>query len=81
MLTWNRRESTPLSAAPRAPTKDGFFGLINLYLFFQGRVRTEFLYLSLIGIILYLSLIGISIPIRGRGKSPEEGRRWNLAET
>ena len=22
-----------------------------------------------------------SIPIRGRGKSPEEGQRWNLAET
>ena len=21
------------------------------------------------------------IPIRGRGKSPEEGQRWNLAET
>ena len=23
----------------------------------------------------------LSIPIRGRGKSPEEGQRWNLAET
>ena len=23
----------------------------------------------------------LSIPIRGRGKSPEEGLRWNLAET
>ena len=32
--------------------KDGFFGLINPYLVFQCRVRTEFLYLSLIGIIL-----------------------------
>ena len=51
MLTWNRRDSTPLSAARRA-IKDGFFGLINPYLIFQSRVRTEFLYLSLIGIIL-----------------------------
>ena len=42
MLTWNRRDSTPLSAAPRAP-KDGFFCLINPYLVFQSRVRTEFL--------------------------------------
>ena len=23
----------------------------------------------------------LSIPMRGRGKSPEEGQRWNLAET
>ena len=23
----------------------------------------------------------LSIPIRGRGKSPDEGQRWNLAET
>ena len=23
----------------------------------------------------------LSIPIQGRGKSPEEGQRWNLAET
>ena len=23
----------------------------------------------------------LSIPIRGHGKSPEEGQRWNLAET
>ena len=30
-----------LSTAPRAP-KDGFFGLINPYLFFQSRVRTKF---------------------------------------
>ena len=51
-LTWNRRDSTPLSAAPRRAIKDGFFGLINPYLFFQSRVCTEFLYLSLIGIIL-----------------------------
>ena len=52
MLTWNRRDSTPLSAAPRRAIKDGFFGLINPYLFFQSRVCTEFLYLSLIGINL-----------------------------
>ena len=54
MLTWNRRDSTPLSAAPRAPKgdQDGSFGLINPYLVIQSRVRTEFLYLSLIGIIL-----------------------------
>ena len=42
MLTWNRRDSMPLSAAPRTP-KDGFFGLINPYLVFYSRVRTEFL--------------------------------------
>ena len=23
----------------------------------------------------------LNIPIRGRGKSPEEGQRWNLTET
>ena len=27
------------------------------------------------------TVIRLSIPIRGRGKSPEEGQRWNLAET
>ena len=34
MLTWNRRDSTPLSAAPRAPKGDQgwIFGLINPYL-------------------------------------------------
>ena len=37
---------------PRRVIKDGFFGLINPYLFFQSQVRTEFLYLSLIGITL-----------------------------
>ena len=42
----------PLRHRPRRAIKDGFFGLINLYLFFQSQVRTEFLYLSLIGIIL-----------------------------
>ena len=42
MLTWNRRDSTPLSAAPWRAIKDGFFGLINPYLVFQSRVRTEF---------------------------------------
>ena len=35
MLTWNRRDSTPLSAAPRAP-KDGFFGHKNPYLVFHS---------------------------------------------
>ena len=53
MLTWNRRDSTPLSAGPRAPkvviTGDTVTRLIS--------------------------------PIRGRGKSPEEGQWWNLAET
>ena len=43
MLTWNRRDSTPLSAALRA-IKVGFFCLINpiicsLYLVFHCRVR------------------------------------------
>ena len=42
----------PLRQGPQRAIKDGFFGLINHYLFFQSRVRTEFLYLSLIGIIL-----------------------------
>ena len=53
-LTWNRRDSTPLSAAPQGPKGDQgwIFGLKNPYLVFQSRVRTEFLYLSLIGIIL-----------------------------
>ena len=38
----------PLRHGPRRAIKDGFFGLINPYLVFQSRVRTEFLYLSLI---------------------------------
>ena len=42
----------PLRHGPRRAIKDGFFGLINPYLVFQSRVRTEFLYLSLIRIIL-----------------------------
>ena len=49
MLTWSRRDSTPLSAAPRAPKGDQgwFFCLINPiicspYLIFHSRVRTEF---------------------------------------
>ena len=41
-----------LRHGPRRVINDGFFGLINPYLVFQSRVRTEFLYLSLIGIIL-----------------------------
>ena len=41
-----------LRHGPRRAIKDGFFGLINPYLVFHSRVRTEFLYLSLIGIIL-----------------------------
>ena len=45
MLTWNRRDST-LRHGPRRVIKDGFFGLINPYLVFHSRVRTEFLYLS-----------------------------------
>ena len=42
----------PLLHRPWRAIKDGFFGLINPYLVFQNWVRTEFLYLSLIGIIL-----------------------------
>ena len=42
----------PLRQGPRRAIKDGFFGLINPYLVFNRRVPTEFLYLSLIGIIL-----------------------------
>ena len=59
IFTWNRRDSTPLSAAPRAPKGDQgwiFFWSYNPYLVFHSRVR-------------------------GRGKSPEKGQRWNLAET
>ena len=37
----------PLHHGPRRAINDGFFGLINPYLVFQSRVRTEFLYLSL----------------------------------
>ena len=32
----------PLHYGPRRAIKDGFFGLINPYLVFQSRVRTEF---------------------------------------
>ena len=38
--------------------------------------------LSLIGIIITGDTVTrLSIPVWGRGKSPEEGQRWNLAET
>ena len=36
----------PLRHGPWRAIKDGFFGLINPYLFFQSQVRAEFLYLS-----------------------------------
>ena len=42
----------PLRHGPRKDDPGWIFGLINPYLCFQSRVRTEFLYLSLIGIIL-----------------------------
>ena len=42
----------PLRHGPRRAIKNGFFDDINPYLVFQSRVRTEFLYLSLIRIIL-----------------------------
>ena len=32
-------------------------------------------------VIIGDTVIRLSIPIRGRGKSPEEGQRWNLTET
>ena len=32
-------------------------------------------------VIIWDTVTRLSIPIRGRGKSPEEGQRWNLAET
>ena len=51
MLTVETQRLYPLRQARRA-IKDGFFGFINPYLVFQSRVRTEILYLSLIGIIL-----------------------------
>ena len=60
----------PLRHGPRRAIKDGFFSLINPiicspYPVFHSRVRTEF----------------VIVFIRDRGKSPEEGQRWNLAET
>ena len=32
-------------------------------------------------VIIANTVTKLSIPIRGRSKSPEEGQRWNLAET
>ena len=61
MLTWNRGDSTPLSAAPRVPKCD-----------------RQQLWKAL---ITGDTVTRLSIPIQGRGKSPEEGQRWNLAET
>ena len=52
MLTWNRRDSTPLSAAPRAPWCDR-----------QQQWKA---------VITGDTVTRLSIPIRGRGKSPEE---------
>ena len=51
----------PLRHGPRRVIKDGFFGLINPYLVFQSRVRTEFLYLSLIWIIFEMRLLDLRI--------------------
>ena len=55
-----------LRHGPRRAIKDGFFGLIIL------------IWSSIITGDMVTRLI---IPIRGHGKSPEEGQRWNLAET
>ena len=55
MLTWNRRDSTPLSAAPRAPKGDqGWIFWSCIILIWSSRVGSvpNFLNLSLIGIIL-----------------------------
>ena len=51
MFTWNRRDSTPLSAAPRA-IKDGFFGLINPSGLPESGPYRIFFCTCLIGIIL-----------------------------
>ena len=52
MLTWNRKDSSPLSAAP----------------LWKAVITGD-------------TVTRLIIPIRDRGKSPEEGQRWNLAET
>ena len=78
----------------RRAIKDGFFGLINFYLIFR-RVRTEFLFLSLNGIILRwgfwiwelifiycgLFVLILVVFVLFLLSLPEEGQRWNLAET
>ena len=76
----------PLCHGPRRAIKDGFFGLINPYLVSQSRVRTDFLYIVLNwnhlwdealneAVITGDTVTRLSIPIRGRSKSPEEGQR------
>ena len=55
MLTWKRRDSTPLSAVPRAPKGDQgwiFWSYKSNYLVFHSRVRTECCNCLLIVIIL-----------------------------
>ena len=115
MLTWNRRDSMPLSAAPRAPKGEQgwifwsykslsglpesgpyrIFVLVFNWNHFEMRCDRQQLcaidnnYGTMWcdkqqlwkAVITGDMVTRHSIPIRGRGKSPEEGQRWNLAKT
>ena len=85
MLTWNRRDSTHLSAVPRAP-KGGDQGWIfwsykslsvlpesgPYRIFFVLVFNRQQLWKA---VITWDTVTRLSIPIRGRGKPPEEGQR------
>ena len=68
MLIWNRRDSTPLSAALRAPRFTWSKTWCDWQQLWKAVINGD-------------TVTRLSILIRGRGKSPEEGQMWNLAET
>ena len=65
--------------------RHSYWGLTLFYLSLIGIIlRWGFLIWELIfikAVITGDTVTRLSIPIRGRGKSPEEGQRWNMAET
>ena len=67
MLTWNRRDLTPLSAAPRQR-----FTWSKTWCDIQQLWKA---------VITGDTVTRLSIPIRVCGESPEEGQKWNLVET
>ena len=83
MLTWNRRDSTPLSAsgpgehcqkiAVSNPTQAG-----QRFTWSKTWCDRQQLWKA---VITGDTVTRLSIPIRGCDKPSEEGQRWNLAET
>ena len=78
MLTWNRRDLTLLSAAPRAPKGDQgwiFWFYKSNYLFsFNSRVRNEFV-IVFIGNHFEMRLLNLNLLGQKRGAMDNYGRQ------